>query len=114
MKVFLHQHITAAGERHILDVHQRGVDRRLTHWVLRSVDKADEITIIEIFEPMHFVDGRDRVPEARHDLLRQFKTQVHALRTDMKKEIARRGDRMPRASPDLAERMQFGRPRRTE
>ena len=92
----------------------RGVDRRLTRRVLRAVDEADEIAVVEIAEAMHFVDGRDRVAEPRHDLRRQLEAEVHALGADVEQEIARRGDRMARSGADLAERMQLRRPRRAE
>src|SRR5207302_5932860 len=79
-----------------------------------SVDKADEIAIIEIFKAMHFVHGRDSVPEPRHDLRRQLEAEIRALGANVEDQVAGRGHRMARSGLDFLERMQFRRPRQAK
>ena len=61
---------------------------------------------------MHFVHRRNGIPDTRHDLRRQLEAQIHALGADVEQQVARRGNRMARSGANLAERMQFRRPRR--
>ncbi len=111
VKIFLHDHVAAAGECRVLRADIDGIVGCLTRGVLRSVDKADQIAVVEIAKAVHFVDRRNRVTELRHDLRRQFEAEIHALGADVKQQVAGRGDRMARAGFDFAERMQFRRPR---
>ena len=113
MQVLLHDHVAAAGEGGILLADDGGVDRSLFHRILRSVDEADQVAIIEVVEAVHFVRRGDRVAEPRHDLRRQFEAQIHSCGADMKEDVARRRDGVMPAA-DLAERMQVLRPRRAE
>ncbi len=91
-----------------------GIDRRLRRRVLRAIDKAEEIAIVEIAKAMNFVDRRNRAAEPGHDLHCQLETEVHALGANVKQEIAGRRDGLACARLDLAKRMQFGRPRLTK
>ena len=72
VKIFLHDDVAAAGERGILLADQRGFDRRLAPRIFRSVDKAEEIAVVEVTKSVHFVRRRNRIPDARHDLRRQL------------------------------------------
>ena len=114
VQIFLHDHIAAAREAGVLRADIRGVDRRLIRRVLRSVDKAQEIAVVEISKAMHLVDARNRVAEPRHDLRRQLEAEIHAFGADVEEQVAGRRDRMARAGADFAERMQLRRPRRAE
>src|SRR4029077_142653 len=75
---------------------------------------AEEIAVVEIAKPMHFVDRRNRIAEPGHDLRRQLEAEVHALGANVEEEIARRRARMARARLDLSKGMQLRRPRITE
>src|SRR5208282_3913973 len=76
--------------------------------------EADQIAVIEVAEALYFVRRRNGAFEARHDLRLELEAQIHALGANVKKQIARRRDRVARAGVKLAERMQLGRPRRTK
>jgi hypothetical protein len=76
-----------------------------------SVDKADEIAVIEISKAVHFVDGRNHVAEPRHDLCGQLEAEIHALGANVEEQVAGRRDCMARSGPDFAERMQLCRVR---
>ena len=96
VQVFLHDHVAAAGECRVFLADDCGVDRRLRRRVLRPVDKADQVAIVEIAKAMHLVDRRNRVAEPGHDLRRQFEAKIHSLGADVEQQIARRGDGMAR------------------
>ena len=72
MKIFLHDDIAAAGERSILLADEHGVDRYRAAWILRPVDETQEIAIVEVTEAVDFVDWRNRICDARHNLRGQF------------------------------------------
>ena len=55
MQVFLHDHVAAAGKGRVLLADDGGVDGRLIHGVLRAIDEADQVAIIEIVEAVHLV-----------------------------------------------------------
>ena len=109
VKILLHDHVAAAGERGILLADDGGVDGRLIHRVLRPVDEADQVAIIEVSEAVHLVRRGNRAAEPRHDLRRQFEAQIHPRGADVKQDVARRRDGVMPAV-DLAERMQILRP----
>jgi len=50
MKVFLDDHIAAAGEDGVFLADQRGVDRGPPR-VFRAVDETKQVAVVEIFEP---------------------------------------------------------------
>ena len=79
--------------------------------VLRPVDKADQVALIEVPEPVDLVADRDRAGQPVHDLRGVLKAQVHPVRPDMEEQVARRGHRTVPAAGQRAERMQLGRPR---
>ena len=64
MQILLHDHIAATGEGRVLVADQGRDIGGLTDRVLRSVDKAKQIAIIEALEAMHFIDDRHRACEA--------------------------------------------------
>jgi hypothetical protein len=114
VQVLLHNYVAARCEESIFGTDIRSVDCRLRSRALRAIDKADEITIIEIPKAMYFVDHGNRIAELCHDLLCQLETEVHALCTNVKQQIARRSDCLPRASLDFPKRMQLRWPRLTK
>ena len=59
VKIFLHDDVAAAGERGVLLADEHGVDRCLALRILRSVDKAEEIAVVEVTESLHFVHRRN-------------------------------------------------------
>ena len=113
VKVLLHDHVAAAGEGRVLLADDGGVDGGLVHRILRAVDEAEQVAIVEVLEAVHFVGRGDGAAEPRHDLRRQLEAQIHARGADMKQDVARRRDGVMLAA-DLAERMQVLRPRRAE
>ena len=107
--VLLHEHVAPAGKAGVLVTDARGVDRVLADRVLRAVDKAGEIAIVEVAEPVHLVDGRQSAAEPRDDLDGQLEAEIHAVGPDVEEEIARRRDRMAGVGNDLGERVELGR-----
>ena len=83
MEIFLHDHIAATGEGGILLADECGIDHRLTARILGAVDEAQEVAVIEVTKAVDFIDRRNRVAEACHDLRRNLEAKVHPLRTDM-------------------------------
>ena len=55
MQVLLHDHVAPAGKCGILLADDGGVDGRLIHGILRPIDEADQVAIIEIVEAVHLV-----------------------------------------------------------
>ena len=113
MKVLLNDHVAPAGKRGILFADDGGLDRSRFHRILRPIDEADQVAIIEIVEAVYFIRGGDGVAEPRHDLCRQFKAQIYAHGADMKEDVTRRRDGVMPAA-DLGERLQVLRPRLSE
>ena len=114
VQVFLHDHIAAAGEVRVLVPDQGGVERRLAVRVFGAVDKSQQVALVEKSKAVNLVCHGDGVCNLVHDLARQFEAQIHAVRPDVKEDVAWGGDRMARAGAKFVERVQFGRARRTE
>ncbi len=85
----MHYHVGATGEDGVVGSHISGIDRGLARRVFRSVDKTDQIAVVEITKAMHFVDRRNCPAEPGHDLSRQLETEVHTFSANVKNEIAR-------------------------
>jgi hypothetical protein len=113
VQVFLHDHVAAAGERGVLLADDGGVDRILVDGVLRAVDEAQKVAVIEVLEAVHLVGCRDGAAQPRHDLRRKLEAHVHALGADVEEEIARRR-RGVMLALDLTKGMQLPGPRRAE
>ena len=113
MQVLLDDHVAAAGEGRVLLADEGGVDGRLVDGILRAVDETEQVAIVEVLEAVHFVRRGDGAAQPRHDLRRQLEAEIHARGADMEEDVARRRDGVMLAA-DLAERMQFLRPRRAE
>src|SRR5215813_5698839 len=113
MQVLLYDHVAPTGKRGILLADDGGVDSSLFHRVLRPIDEADQVAIIEVVEAVHFIHRGNCAAEPRHDLCRQFEAQVHARCTDMKKDITRRCRSMMLPA-DFTEWMQMFRLRHSE
>ena len=64
MQIFLHDDVAAAGEGGVLVADISGVDGRLPGRILRAVDEAEQIAVVEIAKAMHLVDRRDRARPA--------------------------------------------------
>src|SRR5208283_2792171 len=105
VKIFLHCDIASTREVAVLLADNYCVDRRLARRILRSVDKTDEITVVEVTEPMHLVYRRNCITETRYDLRRQFEAQIQALRANVKQQVAQRRDGMSSSRANLTERM---------
>ena len=114
VQIFLYDDIAAAREEGVFIADISGIDRRLRRRILRAVDEAEKVAVVEIAKPMYLVDCCNRVAERNHDLRRQLETEVHALGADMEQQIPRCCDRLPRAGLDLSKRMQLCRPRIAE
>ena len=111
VQVFLHDHIAAAGECGVFCADIDGIVGLLGRRIFRTVNEAEEIAVVEIAKAMDFIDRRGRVADPGHDLGRQLEAQIHALGANVEEEIAGRGNRMARASLDLAKGVQLRRPR---
>src|SRR6266851_1580411 len=105
VQVFLHDDVAAPGERSVFLADEHGIDRRVAPRILRSVDEADEIAVVEVTKAVHFFCRRHRLSDARHDLRRQFEAQIHAVRANVKEQVARRGNRVAPSGTNLPERM---------
>jgi hypothetical protein len=67
--------------------------RRRAGRVLRSVDEADQVTFIEVPEPMNFIAWRDAPGQSSHHLRNELEAHVHATGPDVEQQVARRGHR---------------------
>ena len=67
----------------------------------RSIDKPDQVAIVEVTEPMHLVHRGDGVAQANHNLGRELEAHVHALRPDVEQQVSRCGDRVTRSCVKL-------------
>jgi hypothetical protein len=83
VKILLHYDVAAAGELGILLTDYHGIDGCLARRIFRSVDKSEEIAVVEVTESVHLVCRRDRMADTRHDLRGQLEAQIHALRADV-------------------------------
>src|SRR5580693_4702938 len=72
MKIFLHDDVTAVSERGVLLADEHGVDRRFSPRIFSSIDKADEITVVEVTESLHLVYRRNSTADACHNLRRKL------------------------------------------
>src|SRR3984957_11551049 len=81
--------IASAGERRvgIVDRHRR--ECGATSWILCPVDKTEQITLVEIFEPMNLIDDSGAAAQPVHDLSRDLEAQIHLRGADVEEEIAR-------------------------
>jgi hypothetical protein len=111
MKIFLRDHVAAAGECGILGADQRGVDHRLPTRIFRAVDESQKVAVIEVAKAVHLVDCGDGLPELRHDLRRHLEAQVHPLGADMEQEIPWRCYCVACSGSELSKWMKFGRTR---
>src|SRR5207237_8473108 len=102
-------HVAPAGEGRVLFADDGGVARQLIRRVLGPVDETDQVTVVEILEAMHLVDGGHRPSEPNHELRREFEAEVHSSGTDVEEDVAWRGHGMARLRPDLPERMELRR-----
>ena len=82
--------------------------------VFRSVDKADQVAVVEITKAVYFIDRRYGPAEPDHDLRRELKTEVHALGAKVKNQIARRCHGMAHAGLEFPKWVEFCRPRLTK
>ena len=111
MQIFLRDHVATACESCVFRANEGGVDHRLSARVLGAVDEPQKVAVVEVAKAVHLVDRGHRIAEPPHDLRRHLEAQVHPLGADMEQEIARSGDCVARSSPELAERVKFGRTR---
>ena len=82
--------------------------------VLRAVDEAEQVALVERPESVHLVDHPRVPPEATRQPLGELEAQVEAMSADVKEQVAgRRGRAVPGAG-EPRERMQPGRARRAE
>ena len=90
MEVLLHNHIAARRECRVLVAYDGGIKSLLALRVLSSVNETDQVAAVEETESMHFVYGGDCRSKPSHDSRREFETEIHPLRADMKEHIAGR------------------------
>jgi hypothetical protein len=108
MQVFLQDHVAAAGESGVFVADQHRVERFLTGRVLGTVNKAQEVAVVEILKALPLIDHGDGVAEGRHDQACQLEAQIHPFRPDVEHYITRRRYGVSVFGVNLAERMQFG------
>ena len=110
VRVLLHDDVAATGELRILvaDEHRRCGRGPLR--VLRAVDEAQQVALVEVLEAVRLVDDVGVTAEAIHDLAAQLEAHVHVMRAHMQEQVARRrGSHVVRAVQCL-ERVQPLRP----
>ncbi len=110
VEVLLDDDVTAACEIRILVTDGDRDVSGLPGRVLGTVDKTHEVALLEILEPVDFVDHR-RGPgqPVGHDR-GELEAQVHLTGPDVKQQIARRARGVVFVTGQLDERMQFRRP----
>ncbi len=91
VQVLLHDDIASPGEVRIVVTEDGGAVEGVASWILRAVDEAQEVTVVEIAEPLHLIDDRDGIAERDEEQAFQLKAEVAALGADMKE-----------GSPDVA------------
>src|SRR5262249_17021648 len=64
---------------------------------------------VEITKTVNLVDRCNGRSEPVHDLGRQFKAEIHALRPDMEQDVARGADGVARSGSEFTKGMQFRR-----
>ena len=106
VQVLLDDHVAAAGEGGVLVADDGGGDALLARRVLRAVDEADQVALVEVAKAVHLVRRRDAPPSRAMIWRRQLEAQVHALGADVEQEVARRRHGVMPAA-DLAERVQL-------
>ena len=55
VQIFLNQDITAAGKRSVLVPNKRGLKSETASWILRAIDKSDEVPILKIAKSLNLV-----------------------------------------------------------
>ena len=111
VQIFLDDDIAAAGKGRVL-LADDGRSIAAGPPGFPSRDETDQVSIVEIFETVHFVRDGDCTAEAGHDL-RASSKQIHAGGADVEEEVARGGDGMVLAV-ELPEWVEVLRPRRAE
>src|ERR1700675_1010706 len=85
VKIFLHDDVAAAGEGRIFLSNKHGSACLFAPRILCSVDKTDQIAVVEVTETMHLILWRGCGRDPRHDLCRKLETQIHPFCTNVKK-----------------------------
>jgi len=101
VQIFLHDDVAASREWGVFLADQHGVDRFVAFRVFRSIDKTDQVSVVKITKSVHLICGCDRVPDACHDVTREFKTQIHALCAYVEEQVTRCAERKTRAGMNL-------------
>jgi hypothetical protein len=103
VEIFLHDYVTATGERGIFLADKRGLDHRFAAGILSAVDEPQGVSVIEVTKAAHLVDRRDRVAKTPHNLRRHFEAEIHPLGADTEQQVPGSRDRMARPSSTLPE-----------
>ena len=59
MQVLLHDHVAAAGEGRVLLADDGGVEGVLVHGILRPIDEAQQVAVVEVLEAMDLIGRGD-------------------------------------------------------
>ena len=108
MEILLHDDIAAACKGRVFAADDRRLPSRLSSRILRAVDEAHHIAVVEIAETVHLVDHGDHIPDAVHDLHSQFEAEVHTFGANVKEDVARSGYGMASAGANLPKRVKLG------
>ncbi len=73
MEVFLHDHVAAAGEGWIFVAYDGGITSGVSSRIFCAIDESDDVAVFEIPEALNLIGNRNYIPDAVHDLGRQFK-----------------------------------------
>lgn len=111
MHVLLHDHVGAPGEGRVLNADQYGAGGLLPDRVLRTVDEAEQVALVQIAETGHLVGDGDRAPQPSHDLRAEGETEVLAGGPDVEDQVARGGRGVMAGAAQLPERVQLRRAR---
>src|ERR1700739_4116520 len=67
VEVFLHDDVAAGGERGVLLADKHSIDG-CSPWILRPIDKAEQVALIEVAKTLDFVHRRNSISQTRHKL----------------------------------------------
>ena len=80
VQVLLDHQVAAAGEFEVVLADEGGGMRRLPIRVLRAIDEAEQVPVIEEAETLHLVHRGDRALQPDQYLRRQLEAQVQPAR----------------------------------
>jgi hypothetical protein len=111
VQVLLHDDVTPASEIRILVADDRGARGRDAGRILGAVDETQQVALVEVLEPMHFVDdsGMARKPVGHQP--GEFEADVETTCPQVKQQVSRGRDGAVLGADHFCERVQTDRRR---